>query len=45
MLSARVEELNRNISNLGARPAAAKRAPATTAGAAAAKRKPARKPA
>ncbi len=45
MLSARVEELNRNISNLGARPVAAKRAPATTAGAAAAKRKPARKPA
>lgn len=43
VLSARIEELNRSISSLGARPAAAKRAAGKTASATAARRKPARK--
>jgi poly(hydroxyalkanoate) granule-associated protein len=43
VLSARIEQLNRNISSLGAGPAAAKRAAGKTTGAAAAKRKPVRK--
>jgi poly(hydroxyalkanoate) granule-associated protein len=43
VLSARIDELNRNISGLGAKPAAAKRAPEKTAPQPAAKRKPARK--
>jgi poly(hydroxyalkanoate) granule-associated protein len=42
-LSARIDELNRNISRLGAKPAAPRRAPEKTARQAAAKRKPARK--
>jgi len=43
VLSARIDELNRNISRLGAKPAAAKRAPEKTAPQPAARRKPARK--
>jgi poly(hydroxyalkanoate) granule-associated protein len=43
LLSARIEELNRNIAKLGARPAAARRAPEKPAAKAASKRKRARK--
>ncbi|MGZ8697997.1 MAG: phasin family protein, partial [Gaiellaceae bacterium] len=42
VLSARIEELNRNISRLGPKVAAAKRAPGKTTRQPAAKRKPAR---
>lgn len=43
VLSARIEELNRNIAKVGARPAAARPAPDKAAAKATAKRKPARK--
>lgn len=43
VLSARIDELNRNIARMGAKPTAAKRTAEKSAPAAAAKRKPARK--
>ena len=43
LLSARIEELNRNLAQAGTKPAAARRAPVKTARQTVAKRKPARK--